>query len=196
MAHSVAPIRDREHFLFIGRMITRKGVWTAVKATQAVGAKLLLAGQESNEIKVRQLPPHCEFLGYVGPEKRAALMGGAKAVYVPTLYLEAFGGVAVEAQLCVTPAITTNFGVFPETVAHGVTGFRCDTLQDFVDASRDVEELGPTTIRTHAERYLMKRVRLEFEKWFRELHQLYLSAQDPDVKAWHRVREDAPQGPS
>lgn len=181
------PFREEKEdwFFYIGRMISRKGVWTAIKATEAIGAKLILAGQTSPEIDVKKLPPHCEFIGYVGPEKRADLMGRAKAVFIPTLYLEAFGGTNVEAQLCGTPAITTNFGVFPETVVHGVTGFRCNTLQDFVTAARDTSKLDPHAIRKHAECYLMDNVKHEFQAWFSDLYQLYLSAHNPDTKGWH-----------
>lgn len=180
---------DKEdYFLFIGRMIARKGVWTAIKATEVIGARLILAGQESDEIDVNKLPSHCEFIGHVGPERRADLMGHARAVFVPTLYLEAFGGVNVEAQLCGTPVITTNFGVFPETILPGRTGFLCNTLQDFVEAARAADNLNPKTIHQHAERYLMDNVRWDFQRWFNDLYQLYLSAQDPTVKGWHYLK--------
>lgn len=183
------PFREEKEdwFFFIGRMIIRKGVWTAVLATEAIGAKLILAGQQDPEIDVRKLPPHCEFIGYVEPQERSELMGRARAVFVPTMYLEAFGGVNVEAQLCGTAAITTNFGVFPETVIQGVTGYRCDTLQDFVEATKAVKHLKPHIIRKHAERYLTDNVRWEYEKWFEDLYQLYLSAKYPGVKGWHYI---------
>jgi len=183
------PFREEKEdfFFFIGRMIIRKGVWTAIHATEAIGAKLVLAGQADEEIDIKSLPPHCEFIGYVEPEKRSELMGRAKAVFVPTLYLEAFGGVNVEAQLCGTPAITTNFGVFPETVVQGITGFRCDTLNDFVEACRNIEYLDSHEIRQHAERYLMDNVKWEFNKWFSDLYQLYLSAHS-NVKGWHYIK--------
>jgi glycosyltransferase involved in cell wall biosynthesis len=168
-----------DYFFYIGRMIKRKGVRTAEAATQAIGAKLILAGQEDeDEIPISSLAPHCKFIGYVGPDERAELMGHAQAVFVPTIYLEAFGGVNVEAQLCGTPVITTNFGVFPETVVHGVTGFRCNTMNDFVEAARNVHKLDPKKIRKHAERYLTTNVRWEFQQWFDDLYQLYLSAHD------------------
>ena len=181
--------KKEDYFFFIGRMISRKGVWTAIKATQAIGAKLILAGQQDSEIDVTKLPSHCEFIGYVEPEHRSELMGKARAVFVPTLYLEAFGGVNVEAQLCGTPVITTNFGVFPETVIHGFTGFLCNTLDDFVKAAEAVEWLNPDEIRHHAERYLMDNVKWEFDRWFQDLYQLYLSARDPSVKGWHYIEE-------
>ena len=174
--------KKEDYFLCIGRMINRKGVRTAIKATGHIGARLLIAGQESNEIPVRSLPSHCEFVGYAGLEERANLMGRARAVFVPTLYLEAFGGVNVEAQLCGTPVITTNFGVFPETVVDGVTGYRCNTLDDFVEAARNVDKLEPRVIREHAERYLMKNVKWEYQRWFNDIYQLYLSAFHPAYK--------------
>lgn len=180
-----------DYYFFIGRMIERKGVWTAVKATEAIGAKLILAGQESSEIRIKDLPGHCEFIGYVDPDERAELMGKAKAVFVPTIYLEAFGGVNVEAQLTGTPVLTTNFGVFPETNIHSLTGYRCDTLQDFVDGARCVSGLDPKTIREHAERYLMDNVKWEFQKWFDDLYQVYLSATDPEFagKGWNYIHD-------
>lgn len=178
------PFReDKEDFFFyMGRMIQRKGVFTALKAVEAIGGKLILAGQDKLNLNGYKCS---EFVGYLESDQRADLMGRAKAVFVPTEYLEAFGGVNVEAQLCGTPAITTNFGVFPESIIQGVTGFRCNTLQDFVDAAKNVDKLDPKVIRKHAERYLMDNVRWEFQQWFDDLHQLYLSAQDKNVKGWH-----------
>jgi glycosyltransferase involved in cell wall biosynthesis len=173
--------RKKDYFFYIGRMITRKGVWTAINTTRAIGAKLIIAGQEDAEVPVKSLPPHCEFVGYVEPDERAKLMGGARAVFVPTEYLEAFGGTNVEAQLCGTPAITTDFGVFPETVVDGVTGFRCSSMADFVNAAKNAHKLHPKKIRAHAERYLTTNVRWEFQSWFDDLYQLFLSATDP---AW------------
>jgi len=181
--------KKEDYYLYVGRMITRKGVHTAIKTTEKIGAKLILAGQKSNDINVDNLPQHCEFIGHIDPDERAVLMGGARAVFVPTLYLEAFGGVNVEAQLTGTVAIATNFGVFPETILPGKTGFLCDTLSDFVDAARKAEELDPHVIRKHAERYLMDNVKWEFQKWWDDLYQLFLSAHDPEFKGmgWNYV---------
>lgn len=182
-----------DYFFFIGRMISRKGVWTAVKATEAVGARLILAGQESDEIDVSKLPPHCEFIGYVDPAERAKLMGKARAVFVPTLYLEAFGGVNVEAQLCGTPAIATSFGVFSETIQDGITGFLCNTLDDFVFATKNAQRLDPFAIRARAERYLMDNVRWEYQRWLDDIYALYESAHIEGTLGWHRIRKQVPE---
>lgn len=171
------------YFFFIGRLITRKGIHTAIKTCEAIGAKLKVAGQ--GECPTSDL---VEFVGYVEPDQRAELMGHARAVFVPTLYLEAFGGVAVEAMLTGTPVLTTNFGVFASTVLDCVTGFRCNTLDDFVWGAQHVDGLDHATIRRHAERYLMSNVQWEFQRWFHDLYDLYESAMDDRMKGWHRIR--------
>jgi glycosyltransferase involved in cell wall biosynthesis len=177
-----------DYYLFIGRMIFQKGINIAIDATRALGAKLVLAGQpDPDDYDLSNLPPHCEYVGYADPALRASLMGNARAVFVPTLYLEAFGGVSVEAQLCGTPVITSNFGCFPENVRHGETGFLCNTLQDFVDAGRKAGFLNPLRIRKHAERYSMDVVKYEYDRWFHELYRLYESIVDQSKKAWNYV---------
>lgn len=176
------PASEREdYYLYIGRLIERKGVMTAVKAVDAIGGELLVAGQ--GDMKIAS--PNVKMLGYVDPGDRAYYMGHAKAVFVPTLYLEAFGGVNVEAQLCGTPVITTDFGVFPETVAHGITGFRCSTLHDFVRAAKLVDQLDNEQIHLAAQHYSMDNVMREFQQWFDDLYQLYRSAHEDGVPGWH-----------
>ncbi len=187
--------KKEDYFLYVGRMILRKGVETAIKATGHIGAKLILAGQLSGEwddIDVNNLPGHCEFIGHIDPDERATLMGGARAVFVPTQYLEAFGGVNVEAQLTGAPVITTNYGVFSETVLDNRTGFLCNTLDDFVWAAKNAHTLDPKVIRKHAERYLMDNVRWEFQRFFDDIYDVYESAQNDDVMGWNRVRDFTP----
>jgi glycosyltransferase involved in cell wall biosynthesis len=163
-------------------------VHTAIKAVDAIGGRLILAGQGQLGVDT----PCCEVIGYVEPEERAELMGKAIATFVPTLYLEAFGGVNVEAQLCGTPPIATNFGVFPETILDGRTGFLCNTLDDFISAAIYAHKLDPHVIRRHAERYLTTNVRWEFQRWFDDLYDLYESARDDEPTGWHRIRKEEP----
>lgn len=182
-----------DYFFFIGRLIYRKGVETAVKAVREYNrktgknCKLIIAGQKDDVEKPNYSDDFCEYVGYLEPEERTKYMAHARAVFVPTIYLEPFGGVNVEAQLCGTPVITTDFGAFTDTVVHGVTGYRCHTLNDFVNACFKVEKLKPKKIRQWAEQYLMENVKWKLEKWFRDLYQLYLSAADQNVKGWHHV---------
>lgn len=181
-----------DYLLFIGRLIQRKGIGIACQVADITKTRLIVAGQGEFNYE----SPNVTFIGYAEPDVRAQLMSSASAILVPTLYLEAFGGVNVEAQLCGTPAITTNFGVFPETVVNGITGYRCDTLQDFVVAAKEATRLDPHIIREHAERYLVTNVRWEFQKWFDDLHQLYLSAHNTNTRGWHHIDGDSIQLPT
>lgn len=175
-------IKKDMYFLYLGRQIQRKGIDIAIETCDVVGVRLKIAGQG----KFQTTSKNVEFVGYADSQKRFELMTHAKAVFVPTLYLEAFGGVAVEAMLSGTPVIATNFGVFPETVT-SETGFRCDTLADFVKACYLAEDLDPLSIRNHSEKYLLESVKILFDKWFNDLYALYESAVDPSKKGWHRI---------
>jgi len=182
--------KKEDYYFYIGRMVMRKGVWTAVKATQAIGAKLILAGQADKEINANNLPEHCEFVGMVDAKKRSELMSKALATFVPTIYLEAFAGTHIESMLCGTPPITTNFGVFPETIPDfldGKVGYRCNTLQDFVKAAEHAKSADYDFIRRYAARFEMDNVKWDFQRWFDDLYQLYLSTKDKNVKAWHHL---------
>lgn len=182
--------KPKDYYLYIGRMIQRKGVMTAVKATEAIGAKLILVGQRDAEIDVDNLPSHCEFLGFADKKKRKELLAGAIATFVPTIYLEAFAGTHIESMLSGTPPITTNFGVFPGTIPdnlNGVVGFRCNTLQDFVDAAIKAKDIDRKKVREYGLRFSMDNVMSEFQKWFEDLMNLYESSVNPQKKGWHRV---------
>ena len=113
-------------------------------------------------------------------------MSKAIATFTPTEYLECFAGTHIESMLSGTPPITTNFGVFPGTIPdilNGVVGYRCDTLQDFVDACIKAKTANHKGIRMYVERFLMDNVKLEYQKWFDDLYQVWLST-DGKTKGW------------
>jgi len=186
-----------DYYLYIGRMISRKGVQTAVKVCNEIGAKLLLAGQGGRVTPDGRLhaedftlnPGTWEYLGSVDFEARKPLFARALATFVPTLYLEPFAGTHIESIISGTPVITTDFGVFPATVIHGVNGFRCHMLQDFIDAAHAVKSLDPHAVKATGDRYLCNNVRYEYHKWFTELHRLWESTQDETKPAWHYLRK-------
>lgn len=177
-----------DYFLFMGRLIIRKGLSTAIKTVEAIKGKLILAGQKDPSTEKLIKNKYAEYVGYAGPEVRAKLMGAAKAVFCPTTFLEPFCGVHIESMLCGTPVITTNFGAFTDYVIDGLNGYKCNTLQDFVDATRKVEDLDPRKIRDYASIFTLDSVKLEYEKWFQELHRLYESIEDSSKKAWHYLK--------
>jgi glycosyltransferase involved in cell wall biosynthesis len=159
---------DKEdYFLYIGRLVDNKGYSIAVEVCKKLGKRLLIAGQGDP-------PSYGEYLGVVGPEERGRIMSKAQAVFVPTIYVEPFGNVAVEAQACGTPVICTDWGAMTETVDHGVTGFRCRTFSEFVRATEDVKNLNYYRIRDRAiSRYGLAPIGAEYERYFNRLLTLW-----------------------
>lgn len=157
-----------DYHLFMGRLTERKGFSIAIEACKRLGKRLVVAGQAD------VIPDDCDYVGVVGPEERGKLMAGATAVWVPTLYLEPFGNVAVEAQLCGTPVICTPFGAMTETVEDGMTGFHCHMLREFMAAAEDVKTLSPAYIRKRAVRlYSTDAVAKRYQRHFERLASLW-----------------------
>ena len=101
-------------------------------------------------------------------------MGKAKAVLMPTYYLEPFGGVNVEAQLMGTPVITTDWGAFPETVLHGMTGYRCRSFEEFCWAVKNIDKIKPEKCREWAvKNYSCERIADMYEEYFARIDRLY-----------------------
>jgi glycosyltransferase involved in cell wall biosynthesis len=100
--------------------------------TKRIGAKLYVAGQgDLAAVCGGTIPDHVTEIGYVEPAQRKELMKYAKALIAPTYYNEPFGGVTIEALFRGTPTITTDWGGFAENNLHGVTGYRCRTMEQF-----------------------------------------------------------------
>lgn len=145
------PLTEKHsgYLLYLGRDIPGKGVELAQQCAEQCG-----------------LPLRLVFQGYYGREK-AELLGGAIAVLMPTLYLEPFGYVAIEAQMCGTPVITTDWGAFPETVEQGVTGFRCRTAAEFEEAVWSAAKLERKKIRDKAvAKFSIGAVAQSYESYF------------------------------
>lgn len=171
------PIKQN-YLLYFGRIISRKGVQVASDVAKATGNQLYIVGQGSLDNPVEGLSlsneKHIIYKPAVGPEERAELLGNAKAVLMPTYYLEPFGGVNVEAQLSGTPVITSDWGAFPETVLHGVTGYRCRVFEEFCWAVNNIDSIKPLACREWAEKnYSMERVGRMYEEYFQRVYRLF-----------------------
>jgi len=188
-----------DYYLFIGRIIHRKGYGVAIDVAEHTGVRLLLAGQGVNEYdketrvmvtdegERRTLPPNVEYIGFADSKRRSELMSNAIAVFTPTLFREPFCGVAVEAQMCGTPVITSSYGAFAETVEQGRTGIRCHTINDYVVATRMVPTFDTEYIRDRAHAmFSAHNVALVYEKWLQDLYDVYESTQGKSL-GWYQV---------
>lgn len=156
--------------LYVGRLIPRKGLSIACQAAEAAGVPLKVIGHGDKSLVTNG----AEYLGALPTLERNAWMARARALILPTTYLEPFNQVAVEGQFCGTPIISTDIGGFTETVEQGLTGFRCNYLGEFVEAIHAVHGLDPRYIQARAERlYSMDAAARQYESYFNRLQLLW-----------------------
>lgn len=167
-----------DYFLFIGRIGFAKGLDSAIEMTRRLGKKLIIAGQNSEEglkdISCWPLPSHVELTGHVDVETRKRLLSKAKAVICFSKFIDPFCGVHAEALMSGTPVISSDWGVFTETIINGVNGFRCRTIEQLVKAGENVHNIDPEICRVFAlKRFSCDAVTGEYEAYFKNILKRY-----------------------
>ena len=119
-----APSLARElpkRVLFLGRFTAGKGGVRAVQAfarcQHSLRDRLLhltMAGEGPELVRCQRLAKklgvHCDFPGWVGPERRLELLRNADVLIVPSQWPEPFGMVGVEAASVGVPAVAYRAG--------------------------------------------------------------------------------------
>lgn len=182
------------YLFWIGRFIEGKGPHIAAEISKRLGIPLIMAGQgaiqDGDTVKSLdgsfKLTGDIYHVGHVDEVSRSSLMAEAKATIVPTVYIEPFGGVAVESMMCGTPVVASDFGAFTETVKHPA-GRRFRTIGEGVDAVKKCMELDRSDIRRYAvENFSSREASYKYDMYFQQLQTLF---EDGFYSNWHPEKD-------
>ncbi len=127
--------------LFGGRISTPKGAFAMLDAFQVVrervpSAQLVVIGKKDDYVKPmieyarqRNMEEGLVFTGWITGNNIRAAYYSAAVVVVPSLYLDPFPTINLEAFACGKPVVATCFGGSREIVEDGVSGFVVNPLE-------------------------------------------------------------------
>ena len=115
---------------FFGRICDIKGCNIIVEiAKKMPNVNFIICGQ--GDPSPYLTIPNIKYKEPIHGMERSEYLGNLVALLAPTMYVEPFCGVNVEAQICGTPVMTNECGAFVETIENLKTGLLCHTLEDF-----------------------------------------------------------------
>jgi glycosyltransferase involved in cell wall biosynthesis len=137
---------------YLGRLMPDKGTtWLKELARRLPNIAFKVASTDDVCGLGRDVPTNVEFVGPILGEARSDFLGGASAHLCPSEFVEPLCGSAIEAMLCGTPVVCSNFGGFTESVIEGVSGFRCASLDEMIRALTTAHELDRRAVRAVTE---------------------------------------------
>lgn len=184
------------YLLWLGRICEEKGPHLAIEAAARSGRRLIIAGQVypftyHQEYFRRQIAPRLgdgvQFVDSPDPVRKAALLGRASALLIPTMAEETSSLVALEAFACGTPVIAFPRGAIRQIVQHGENGFLAGDVGEMAEAAARLDCISPRTCRAYVEReYPANRMADEYERLYENM--VALSRRAPLYVSSHRSR--------
>jgi len=161
---------------YFGRICKIKGLDIFVEiAKRFPDVEFVMCGQGDETIYIKQ----SNNINYIEPihgENRKYFLNDLTAIITPSLYIEPFCGVNVEAQLCGFPVISQDSGAFTETIENFKTGLLCHTLADYcfgvqmaLDGKFDKQYIRDRAV----QKYDMYNVALQYEYVFNSILDIY-----------------------
>ncbi len=165
-----------EYLLFFGRIHPHKGVNEAIQVAQRVGMKLVIAGiiQDQKYFATRVEPyidgTTVEYIGSVGPDQRADVLGGALALLHLISFDEPFGLSLVESMACGTPVVAFNRGSMPEIIRDGETGYIVEDIEGATNAVAEIRSIVRAECRADVEqRFTSARMARDYVGVYQEI---------------------------
>ena len=141
----------KDYLFFIGRIIDTKGIYVAAQLAKRFGMKLKVAGNgDTSWMFTDEYKDTIEYIGVIGVEEKKELFKHAKATLCMTIYVEPFGNVHMESLMAGTPVITTDWGVYTETIGQGIVGYRIRTWNDCLYALENINKISSRKCREWA----------------------------------------------
>jgi glycosyltransferase involved in cell wall biosynthesis len=137
-------IHPRPFFLAVGRLVKEKGYQTLFPAMkQMPDVDLLIAGDGDYRDVLKQRSEglsNVHFLGYMQFTSLVNLYKQAIALIVPSLVLETFGNITIEALATGTPIIVRQRGALIEQVEESQGGLLFETTEQLVLAMQQLRD--------------------------------------------------------
>jgi glycosyltransferase involved in cell wall biosynthesis len=145
-----------DDLVVFGRIHPDKGTAEAITIAKRAGRRLVICGivQDdryfADEVKPQVDGDQIRYLGSIGPEQRAEVLGSAAVLLHPIAFDEPFGLSVVEAMACGTPVIAYRRGSMSEVVDEGVTGFLVHDVDSAVAAVEKAVSLDRSKVSARA----------------------------------------------
>jgi glycosyltransferase involved in cell wall biosynthesis len=145
------------YLAFLGRFSPEKGPHHAIAIARSAGWRLKMAGkvdQVDQKFFEQEIAPQIdgkqiEYLGEVNHAQKVELLANAALTLFPITWREPFGLVMIESMATGTPVLGMSLGSVPEVIAHGTTGFVCQSYQEMAAMIPSAVELNRQACREH-----------------------------------------------
>jgi len=145
------------YLAFVGRFSPEKGPHHAIQVAKEMGWPLKMVGkvdQVDRDFFEQEIAPQLdgkqiEYLGEADHALKVELLGNAAVTLFPITWQEPFGLVMIESMCTGTPVIGIGLGSVPEVIAHGQTGFVCQSVEEVASLIPAALELNRQACREH-----------------------------------------------
>jgi glycosyltransferase involved in cell wall biosynthesis len=159
-----------DYLAFLGRISPEKRVEEAIEVARRVGLPLKIAAKVDKKdreyfdtVVEPLLSKDIQFIGEIGEREKNELLGNALAMLFLIDWPEPFGLVMAESLACGTPVIARSRGSVPEVIENGVSGFLVETIDEAIQAVKEIPRLSRKRCREiFEERFTVTRMAKEY----------------------------------